>query len=174
MRRSASRCAAWKWTASLIAGANICCSTLTKGFRYLTEYNGHWNDCSVVTACRRCRQIWLGSDKYLGKTYKHFQTCFAKTTFVLGEFPWQVTVNDDARRSDRLRRSAVCAFVGNGGQRDHLDPRRIRTRRGYLEGVRAGGLAPTPVGVYENQPSALRAPPARPGSRSRAWPRRSS
>src|SRR6202050_2477381 len=52
-----------------------------KGFRYFTEYNGHWNDCSVATALPEAQGI---SVKYLGKTYKHFQTYTATTTFVLG------------------------------------------------------------------------------------------
>ena len=41
-------------------------------------------------------EVTTGTAKYLGKKYRHFQTCDATTTFVLGEFPWQVAVNDDA------------------------------------------------------------------------------
>src|SRR5580700_6668116 len=59
-----------------------------KGFRYLTEYMGHWNDISI------CKDLpILGHDRfadvnYMGELYKHFQTAEAKTNYVLGEFPW--------------------------------------------------------------------------------------
>src|ERR1019366_2069224 len=59
-----------------------------KGFRYLTEYNGHWNDVSPPTV------------SYLGETYRHFQTAKAATSFVLGEFPWQVRVGESSDVSD--------------------------------------------------------------------------
>ena len=59
-----------------------------KGYRYLTEYNGHWNDI------RTLRALPVPSQKnskpavvYAGKTYTHFQTADATTGFVMGEFP---------------------------------------------------------------------------------------
>jgi len=124
-----------------------------KGFRYLTEYNGHWNDCSVVTALPQVQET---SAKYLGKTYKHFQTCYARTTFVLGEFPWQVAVNDEAVTvSDYVAPPYVLSSETAGSETTW-------TLGEYVHGADIWkafglpGLAPTPVGVYENQPSPLR------------------
>src|SRR5499427_1393614 len=66
-----------------------------KGFRSLTEYNGHWNDVSLLKALP---EILPNASppkvKYLGETYRHFQTAKAGTSFVLGEFPWQVRVGE--------------------------------------------------------------------------------
>src|SRR6201987_6043388 len=68
-----------------------------KGFRYLTEYNGHWNDVSVLKALpEMVSSLGPPKVKYLGETYKHFQTAKAETSFVLGEFPWQVRVGESA------------------------------------------------------------------------------
>src|ERR1700687_1037273 len=58
-----------------------------KAIRYLTEYNGHWNDISV---CKELPVTEFASANYLGEVYKHFQSSDATTDYVLGEFPWQV------------------------------------------------------------------------------------
>jgi hypothetical protein len=124
-----------------------------KGFRYFTEYNGHWNDCSVVTALPEAEGT---SAKYLGKTYRHFQTCFAKTTFVLGEFPWQVAVNDDTVTvTDYIAPPYVLSSETMGSETTF-------TLGEYVHGAdvwQAFGLPgqpPMPIGVYENQPSGLK------------------
>lgn len=130
-----------------------------KGYRYLTEYNGHWNDCSVVTALPEAQGT---SAKYLGKTYKHFQTCTARTTFALGEFPWQVKVDDAIRVTDYVAPPYVLSSETTGSETTW-------TLGEYVHGAdiwKAFGLpgaAPKPVGVYENQPSGLR------DSASRIW-----
>ena len=124
-----------------------------KGFRYLTEYNGHWNDCSVVTALP---EVQGNSAKYLGKKYKHFQTCTARTTFVLGEFPWRVMVDDAVEVTDYVAPPYVLSSETTGSETTW-------TLGDYVHGADIWkafglpGLAPTPVGVYENQPSELKA-----------------
>ena len=68
-----------------------------KGFRYLTQYDGHWNDVQVVKAAPA--ETITGRQPVVtlhGETFKHFQTSTAYTEFVLGEFPWQVRVGDHA------------------------------------------------------------------------------
>src|SRR3954453_14717305 len=55
-----------------------------KGYRYLTEYNGHWNDIRTLRALpmpsmKGAKQAAI----YAGKTYTHFQTANAKTAFVM-------------------------------------------------------------------------------------------
>ena len=124
-----------------------------KGFRYLTEYNGHWNDCSVTTALPEAQGTAV---KYLGKTYKHFQTCTASTTFVLGEFPWQVRVDDAVAVTDYVAPPYVLSSETTGNETTW-------TLGEYVNGADIwkafglAGLAPAAVGVYENQPSALKA-----------------
>ncbi len=80
-----------------------------KGFRYLTEYNGHWNDVSILKALPEVLPYASPPKvKYLGETYRHFQTAKAGTSFVLGEFPWQVRVGESAEVT-RLRLPAARA-----------------------------------------------------------------
>ena len=68
-----------------------------KGFRYLTQYDGHWNDVQIVKAAPA--ESINGRQPFVtlyDETFKHFQTATAYTEFVLGEFPWQVRVGDHA------------------------------------------------------------------------------
>ena len=72
-----------------------------KGFRYLTQYDGHWNDVQVVKVAPA--ETLSGGRPVVtlhGETFKHFQTATAETAFVLGEFPWQVRVGDRAATRD--------------------------------------------------------------------------
>jgi hypothetical protein len=129
-----------------------------KGFRYLTEYNGHWNDCSAVTGLPALQSNLAGvmTASYLGKQYKHFQTCTARTTFVLGEFPWQVAVEDAVEVADYVAPPYVLSSETAGSETTW-------TLGEYVNGAdiwKAFGLQgapPAPMGVYENQPSKLRA-----------------
>jgi hypothetical protein len=128
-----------------------------KGFRYLTEYNGHWNDTSIL------RSLPIENSDgspltvtYLGETYKHFQTAQAGTNFVLGEFPWQVHVGESAEVSDFISPPRVISRERTGKE--------ITWSMGeYISGKdiwKAFGLAGDPperIGVYENQPYPLSA-----------------
>ena len=95
--------------------------------------------------------------KYLGKRYRHFQTCTARTTFVLGEFPWHVTVDDAIQVTDYIAPPYVLSSETAGNETTW-------TLGEYVNGAdiwKAFGLAglrrPRRSGVYENQPSKLRA-----------------
>jgi hypothetical protein len=120
-----------------------------KGFRYLSEYNGHWNDISI------CKQLPLfdgGSANYLGELYKHFQTSDANTDFVLGEFPWQVRVGEHAVVTDYVHPPrALCS--------EKLDKEVTWSIGEYMFGqeiweiFKLPGSPPEAMGVYENQPS---------------------
>lgn len=124
-----------------------------KGFRYLTEYQGHWNDVAVLrtlpevtTAGRR------PSAKYLGETYKHFQTAEAETTYVLGEFPWQVRVGEKVTSMDfvappRMLSSETTASETTWSLGEYIPGPRV------WEIFKLPGKPPRPVGVFENQPS---------------------
>lgn len=73
------------------------------GFRYLSQYDGHWNDIVSV----RGLPVYTGAKGrkaviYLGKIYSHFQNSNARTTFVMGEFPWQVRVGEQVEVDDLI------------------------------------------------------------------------
>ncbi len=127
-----------------------------KGIRYLSEYNGHWNDISVCKQLPVFKGGLLGTDRstsnYLGEEYKHFQTTDAETDFVLGEFPWQVRVGEHAIVMDYVHPPRVLS-------REKVDNEVTWSIGEYMYGreiwdaFKQSGAPPEAMGVYENQPS---------------------
>ncbi len=120
-----------------------------KGVRYLSEYNGHWNDISI---CKTLPVADFGGANYLGETYKHFQSAEADTDFVLGEFPWQVRVGEKAAVTDYVHPPRVLSS-------EKLDKEVTWSIGEYMYGreiwdsFKLPAAPPEPMGVYENQPS---------------------
>jgi hypothetical protein len=120
-----------------------------KGIRYLSEYNGHWNDISV---CKELPVTESASANYLGEVYKHFQSSDATTDYVLGEFPWQVRVGEHAAVSEYIKPPRVLSAEKSANE--------VTWSVGeYMYGAdiwksfNLPGGPPEAVGVYENQPS---------------------
>jgi hypothetical protein len=123
-----------------------------KGFRYLTEYNGHWND---VGPCKMLPDVVPGippTATYLGETYKHFQSCVAETSYVVGEFPWQVRVGEKAEVTDLVSPPRVLSSEKSGEEvtwsiGEYMYGRDVWTA------FQLPGSPPPAVGVFENQPA---------------------
>jgi hypothetical protein len=124
-----------------------------QGFRYLTEYQGHWND---VVTLRSVPEVDTSGPrptaKLLGERYQHFQTAKAETTYVLGEFPWQARVGDQAAVMDFIapprmlsRESTAAEAVWSLGE--YLTGARV------WEAFQLPGSPPPASGVFANQPS---------------------
>ena len=126
-----------------------------KGFRYLTEYDGHWNDVSTL---RSLPDVSSGGAMltYLGENYKHFQTADAATTFVLGEFPWQVRVGETVSVSDYVSPPRVISSEGTGNEVTWSIGEYL-SGRDLWKAFKLEGEPPAPIGVYENQPSPMSA-----------------
>lgn len=125
-----------------------------KGFRYLSEYSGHWNDISVCKALPvvDSRMSIPSEANYLGEIYRHFQTSDANTDFVLGEFPWQVRVGERAQVTDYVHPPRVLSREVMAGEitwsiGEYMTGHDIWTT------FRLSGSPPEAIGVYENQPS---------------------
>jgi hypothetical protein len=120
-----------------------------KGIRYLSEYNGHWNDISI---CKTLPTADFSGATYLGENYKHFQSAEANSDFVLGEFPWQVRVGEKAAVTDYVHPPRVLSS-------EKLDKEVTWSIGEYMYGreiwdsFKLPGDPPAPMGVYENQPS---------------------
>jgi hypothetical protein len=89
--------------------------------------------------------------RFLGERYRHFQTAEAETTYVLGEFPWQVHVGEKVTVADYVAPPRVLSA--------EITPTETVWSLGeYTPGARIWeafglpGRPPAPVGVYENQP----------------------
>jgi hypothetical protein len=120
-----------------------------KGVRYLSEYNGHWNDIAV---CKELPAVQFSSAVYLGEVYKHFQSSDATTNFVLGEFPWQVRVGERASVTEYVSPPRVLSSEKTENE--------VTWSLGeYVYGAdiwkafNLHGSPPEAVGVYENQPA---------------------
>jgi hypothetical protein len=127
-----------------------------KGIRYLSEYNGHWNDISICKVLPTMDHNRFGGSSltanYLGESYRHFQTADASTDFVLGEFPWQVRVGEKAAVTDYVHPPRVLSS-------EKLDKEVTWSIGEYMygreiwEAFKPPGAPPEAIGVYENQPS---------------------
>ena len=125
-----------------------------KGFRYLTEYQGHWNDIAI------CKEQPIVDSRlslpleanYLGEMYKHFQTADANTDYVLGEFPWEVRVGEHARVTDYVCPPRVLS-------QEKMSSEVTWSIGEYIYGkdlwsaFHLPGSPPEAVGIYENEPS---------------------
>lgn len=136
------------------------------GFRYLTEYQGHWNDVRVLSALpAELQSAGKPAVEFQGRRYRHFDSLTARTNFILGEFPWQIRVGD-------------CV-----GDRDFVSPPYMLSAEStpdeitwsfaeYTPGkqiwaaFQLPGSPPPAYGVFANQPSPYE---GKPGSAWRTW-----
>lgn len=123
-----------------------------KGFRYLTQFDGHWNDVQVVKAAPT--ESVSGRQPFVtlhGETFRHFQTSTAATVFVLGEFPWQVRVGDRAVLRDFVAPPRMLSEEQTPGETTWSLGTYLDSAQLWKE-FKLPGHAPTPRGVYANQP----------------------
>ena len=124
-----------------------------KGFRYLVEYEGHWTYVTPLESLPSRLSIGQAPAVfYGGHTYKHFSGAEAATTFVLGEFPWRVRVDekvicDDYVDPPRVLSSETTDDEVTWSQGIDVDRAEIWTAFGLQ------GAAPAARGVSQNQPS---------------------
>ncbi len=124
-----------------------------KGFRYLTEYNGHWNFVHVETALPE-QALGRGriAMRYGGKTYLAFDSMTASTAYVLGEFPWRVQAGESVACQDFVAPPLMLSSEATGGEITW-------SRAEYMTGAqvwqafRLPGSPGPAYGIFANQPS---------------------
>lgn len=124
-----------------------------RGYRYLTEYDGHWNDVAVVRALpTRATVSGRPVATLSGATFKHFQRATARTTFVLGEFPWEVRVDDEVVADDFVATPRLLSAEATGDEvswsiGDYIEPQVV------WRAFSMKGAPPRRTGVFANQPN---------------------
>lgn len=134
-----------------------------KGFRYLSEYNGHWNDITIVHS-----KPVPGAEgtrptaSLLGEKFKHFQNYRATTTYVMGEFPWKVRVGEQAICDDYVHPPRILSCERQDSEVNwsvgEYTPKSVIEQSFQLK-----EKLPEPLGVFANQPSPHQ------GEVGRAW-----
>jgi hypothetical protein len=126
------------------------------GFRYFTEYNGHWNDVRTLRALPQPR-IALGPKprmEFGGTSFTHFSTAQVATSYVLGEFPWQVRRGEKVLAKDYIAPPKILSS-------EMTTSETVWSIGEYVAGAeiwqafKLPGSPPKPVGVYLNQPSPI-------------------
>jgi hypothetical protein len=124
-----------------------------RGFRYLTEYNGHWNFVHVEAALpeqtrARGRTAW----RYGGEVFAAFDSMTARTDYVLGEFPWRVQVGEPAACADFIAPPMMLSSESTGGEIT-WSLARYMTGAEIWKAFQLPGYPPPAYGIFANQPS---------------------
>jgi hypothetical protein len=122
-----------------------------RGFRYLTEYQGHWN---LVHPLSRLPHMETRRAQLDGTSFKLFQTGQARTSYVLGEFPWRLQLDEHVAFSDYIAPPEILS-----AEQTANDTELTWSVGRYIPGkeiwkvFRAKGSPPPAYGVFANQPS---------------------
>jgi ribosomal protein S27E len=127
------------------------------GYRYLTEYQGHWNDVTVCHALPKplpgSRNLQVKPQVELGgRTYKQFQTAMATTTYILGEFPWQVRTGDKVQARDFISPPFMLSSESTD-EETTWSLGEYTPGKDIWQAFGMKGSPPDQAGVYANQPN---------------------
>jgi hypothetical protein len=133
------------------------------GFRYLTEYAGHWNVVSTLRSLPDGGHMPEGSGAraYDGEDYRHFQTAAATTIFVLGEFPWQIRVGEQSTVTDYVAPPRMLSAEVNADKEVTWSLGQYVSGADIWAALSLPGQPPRAEGVFADQPSPLNGVPRR-------------
>jgi hypothetical protein len=95
--------------------AEYTCFNPYHGFRWLTEYDGHWN---VVEKLRTpVAADGRATVMHDGRAFRPFQRAVARTTYAIGEFPWELRVGDEVEVHDYVAPPFLLSSEGHGTER---------------------------------------------------------
>ncbi|MBS1197029.1 MAG: hypothetical protein H6R18_814 [Proteobacteria bacterium] len=135
---------AYDWREYLLAGEN-------GTYRWLTEYNNHWNVADVLSKHPHSTPKILAQFNYGGQQFKHFSTYQGRVIQVAGEFTWRVARDDVAELVDYIAPPLMLS-------RERTDTEISWSLCRYIEPAVVQEafklpVLPEPQGVYANQPS---------------------
>ncbi len=124
-----------------------------RGFRYLAEENGHWTDAVPLHDLPALgRQGGRPTASYGGEHFKHYATGDATTTFVLGEFPWEVRVGDREVVRDFVHPPRMLSGEDTAGETAWSISEYVHAPA-LWKAFGLPGAPPRPRGVFACQPS---------------------
>ena len=138
---------AYDWREYLLAGEH-------GTYRWLTEYNGHWNIADVLSKPPAGNgAMELADLRWSGQTFKHFATTpAAEVIQVAGEFTWRVKRGETNRVVDYVAPPLMLSRESTGNdltwsQAYYVAPASIAAA------FKLPGALPEPIGVFANQPN---------------------
>lgn len=130
------------------------CFNPYRGFRYLTEYDGHWTD--VVPVSARLSEDDRGATQptvaFDGAVFRHFQSASARTTYVIGEFPWEVRADDVVRVRDYVAPPRILSVEEERDETTWSVGTYVDADAVWA-GFALEGSAPAAKGIYAAQPN---------------------
>jgi hypothetical protein len=120
-----------------------------KGFRWLSEYNGHWS--YIKTSLHRPRALG-GTVNYKGTVFRHFQSALAKVDYVAGEFYWRVQAGESCLVQDFVAPPQILSMEQADNEitwsvGEYMEPQTVAAAFDLKKGL------PARIGVGANQPS---------------------
>ena len=147
VRQSKSDGIAYDWREYLLAGEN-------GTYRWLTEYNGHWNVVDVLSNPPTTSGIVeLDNVTYGGQSFRHFSTTpVAEVIQVAGEFTWRVRRGETSRVLDYVAPPLLLSRESTSNDLNwslgtYVAPEVI------ADAFKLTGRMIAPVGVFANQPN---------------------
>lgn len=125
-----------------------------EGFRWLTEYRGHWNFVKATKnpPARSTSFTNHPVASYLGQTYKHFQTANAQVEYVMGEFYWRVQAGDSNEVADYINPPLMVSSERTDKElvwsvSEYTDPEAV------VQAFKLKKPLPAKQGIFANQPA---------------------
>jgi hypothetical protein len=136
----------WSWNEYLLFNP-------WKGFRYLTEYQGHWNFVHTETAVPSAgKQRGRFAAAFGGRNYVLFDRMTAETAYVVGEFPWRVSVGDSVACQDFVSPPYMLSSESTAGETTWSSAEYIPGHE-IWKAFGLAGSPPVAYGIFANQPS---------------------
>jgi hypothetical protein len=124
-----------------------------QGFRYLSEYEGHWNFIRpLTTVLEPASGITIGKVVMAGRPYRLFSRANAVTTYVVGEFPWRVEVGETVSVDDYIAPPFLLSAETTEGEVT-WSRGEYWTGQQIWQAFQLKGSPPGAAGIFANQPS---------------------
>ncbi|MCA9682510.1 MAG: DUF4178 domain-containing protein [Myxococcales bacterium] len=123
------------------------------GYRWLiyAMSDGQWSLGGALPGAAKANPGMEPTVEWGGERYQHFTTATARTTYVEGEFPWQVLVNDRAETSDYIcppKLISIEVAQGEEGADINFTQMRAVSSRDVWKAFSLDGQPPPAYGVH--------------------------